>query len=59
MSCSYNMNNKFETKTRKKNSLKSASLIEHFMRTLDRLNDSIIPYGQHRVNNVDLSENNQ
>ena len=30
------MNNKFENENEEENSLKSASLIEHFMRTLDR-----------------------
>ena len=35
------MNNKFENENEEENSLKSASLIEHFMRTLDRISVSL------------------
>ena len=35
------MNNKFENENEEENSLKSASLIEHFMRTLDWISVSL------------------
>ena len=35
------MNTKFENKNEEENSLKSASLIEHFVRTLDRISVSL------------------
>ena len=35
------MNNKFENENEEENSLKSAALIEHFMRKLDRISASL------------------
>ena len=35
------MNTKFENENEEENSLKSASLIEHFVRTLDRISVSL------------------